>query len=61
MAVVNTQEEYNLMTGKQGNGNLENEELELDLLLLAVYRLSGFDFRKYMRSSLMRSEERRVG
>lgn len=37
-----------------------NEELELDLLLLAVYRLTGFDFRQYMRSSLLRRVRNRM-
>ncbi|WP_026692832.1 CheR family methyltransferase [Peribacillus kribbensis] len=36
------------------------EELELDLLLIAVYRLTGFDFRQYMRSSIMRRVENRL-
>nr|WP_071460510.1 protein-glutamate O-methyltransferase CheR [Bacillus mediterraneensis] len=39
---------------------LEKEELELDLLLAALHRLSGFDFRKYMRSSIMRRVQNRV-
>jgi chemotaxis protein methyltransferase CheR len=33
---------------------VENEDLEIELLLLAIYRLSGYDFRKYMRSSIKR-------
>ncbi|MBM7691485.1 chemotaxis protein methyltransferase CheR [Peribacillus deserti] len=36
------------------------EEMELDLLLLAIYRLTGFDFRKYMRSSIMRRVQNRL-
>ncbi|WP_409291875.1 CheR family methyltransferase [Peribacillus sp. SCS-37] len=39
---------------------MNTEELELDLLLSAVYRLSGFDFRQYMRSSLMRRIHNRM-
>ncbi|HZG73461.1 MAG TPA: protein-glutamate O-methyltransferase CheR, partial [Chondromyces sp.] len=39
---------------------MEREELELDLLLLAVYRLSGFDFRQYMRSSISRRVHNRL-
>jgi chemotaxis protein methyltransferase CheR len=39
---------------------LNNEELELDLLLVALYRLTGFDFRKYMRSSIMRRVHNRM-
>jgi chemotaxis protein methyltransferase CheR len=39
---------------------LKNEELELDLLLLAIYRLSGFDFRNYMRSSIFRRVQNRL-
>lgn len=33
---------------------MNKEDLELELLLLAIYRLSGYDFRNYMRSSIMR-------
>ncbi|MBT2758222.1 CheR family methyltransferase [Mesobacillus foraminis] len=39
---------------------MDKEELELELLLLAVYRLSGFDFRQYMRSSIMRRVQNRL-
>lgn len=34
--------------------NRHHEDLEIDLLLDAVYRLSGFDFRQYNRSSISR-------
>jgi chemotaxis protein methyltransferase CheR len=39
---------------------LNKEELELELLLLAIYRLSGYDFRNYMRSSIMRRAQSRM-
>ena len=39
---------------------VKNEELELELLLLAIYRLSGYDFRNYMRSSIMRRATARM-
>ena len=39
---------------------MDREELELELLLLAVYRLSGFDFREYMRSSIQRRVHNRI-
>ncbi|WP_079505100.1 CheR family methyltransferase [Mesobacillus jeotgali] len=39
---------------------VKNEDLELELLLLAVYRLSGYDFRNYMRSSIMRRTTARM-
>jgi chemotaxis protein methyltransferase CheR len=39
---------------------VKNEELELELLLLAIYRLSGYDFRNYMRSSIMRRTTARM-
>lgn len=39
---------------------MNNEDLELELLLLAIYRLSGYDFRKYMRSSIMRRVNSRM-
>ncbi|RDU37638.1 protein-glutamate O-methyltransferase CheR [Neobacillus piezotolerans] len=39
---------------------MQKEELELELLLLAVYRLSGFDFRQYMNSSIMRRVQNRL-
>lgn len=32
----------------------EVQNLEIDLLLEAIYRLSGYDFREYMRSSIQR-------
>jgi len=38
----------------------EIEELELDLLLEAMYRLRGFDFRHYLRSSLRRRVRHRM-
>ncbi len=39
---------------------MDKQDLELDLFLTAVYRLSGFDFRKYMKSSIMRRVENRL-
>ncbi|CAM3900253.1 CheR family methyltransferase [Mesobacillus thioparans] len=39
---------------------MKNEELELELLLLAIYRLSGYDFRNYMRSSILRRTTARM-
>ncbi|REK71358.1 protein-glutamate O-methyltransferase CheR [Paenibacillus paeoniae] len=38
----------------------EVEELELDLLLEAIFRLRGFDFRHYLRSSLRRRVRHRM-
>lgn len=38
----------------------ELEELEIDLLLEAIYRLRGFDFRSYLRSSLRRRIRHRM-
>lgn len=38
----------------------ELEELEFDLLLEAIYRARGFDFRKYLRSSLRRRVRHRM-
>ncbi|ASS94387.1 CheR family methyltransferase [Peribacillus simplex] len=38
----------------------EREDLELELLLEAIYSVSGFDFRKYMRSSIKRRVENRM-
>lgn len=38
----------------------EREDLEIDLLLEAIYRLSGFDFREYMRSSIQRRIHNRM-
>ena len=38
----------------------EREELEMDLLLQAVFRVSGFDFRQYMQSSIKRRIENRM-
>lgn len=39
---------------------VNNEDLELELLLLAIYRLSGYDFSNYMRSSIMRRATARM-
>ncbi|KZZ83301.1 MULTISPECIES: protein-glutamate O-methyltransferase CheR [Bacillaceae] len=36
------------------------EEIEMDLLLEGVYRLSGYDFRNYMRSSIGRRIQNRM-
>lgn len=38
----------------------ERENIEIELLLQAVYSVSGFDFRKYMRSSIQRRVENRM-
>lgn len=38
----------------------EREDLEVELLLLAIYRVSGYDFRKYMRSSIKRRLDNRM-
>ncbi|MBM7648722.1 chemotaxis protein methyltransferase CheR [Bacillus ectoiniformans] len=35
-------------------------DLEIDLLLQGIYRLSGFDFRQYMRSSITRRVQHRM-
>ena len=32
----------------------EKTDLEIDLLLTAIYRLTGFDFRQYAKSSICR-------
>ncbi|MDX5475864.1 MAG: protein-glutamate O-methyltransferase CheR [Bacillaceae bacterium] len=39
---------------------MNKEDLELDLFLQAIYRLSGFDFTKYMVSSIKRRVENRL-
>lgn len=39
---------------------MNKEELELELLLMAVYKLSGYDFRKYMRASILRRVQNRM-
>lgn len=39
---------------------INKEELELDLLLLAIFKLSGYDFRQYMKSSIMRRVQNRL-
>lgn len=38
----------------------EREDIEVDLLLQAIYSVSGYDFRKYMRSSIKRRIENRM-
>ena len=38
----------------------EREDLEIELLLEAIYSVSGYDFRKYMRSSIKRRVENRM-
>ncbi|PLS15874.1 chemotaxis protein CheR [Bacillus sp. M6-12] len=38
----------------------ERENIEIDLLLQAIYRASGFDFRQYMRSSIVRRIQHRM-
>ncbi|MEK4534039.1 protein-glutamate O-methyltransferase CheR [Peribacillus sp. FSL K6-1552] len=38
----------------------EREDIEIELLLQAIYSVSGFDFRKYMRSSIKRRVENRM-
>lgn len=46
---------------EDGRGmKVNKEDLELELLLLAIYRLSGYDFRNYMRSSIMRRAHSRM-
>ncbi|WP_197414458.1 CheR family methyltransferase [Bacillus sp. FJAT-29937] len=39
---------------------VSKEDVELELLLLAIFRLSGYDFRQYMRSSIMRRVQYRL-
>ncbi|KUP08832.1 chemotaxis protein CheR [Bacillus coahuilensis p1.1.43] len=39
---------------------MKKEEIELDLLLDALYRLTGYEFRQYMRSSLHRRVKNRL-
>ena len=46
--------EQNIQLNKQTN-------LEIDLLLEAIYRLSGYDFRQYNRSSISRRIYNRMG
>jgi chemotaxis protein methyltransferase CheR len=43
-----------------GSSDAERESIEIDLLLEAVYRRYGFDFREYARASLRRRLQRRV-
>jgi chemotaxis protein methyltransferase CheR len=46
---------------QRGHGpDAEREGIEIDLLLEAVYRRYGFDFRQYARASLRRRLQRRV-
>ena len=40
--------------------NIQHEGLEIDFLLEAIYRLSGFDFRQYNRSSISRRIHNRM-
>lgn len=40
--------------------NIKYEELEVDFLLEAIYRLSGFDFRQYNKSSISRRIHNRM-
>jgi chemotaxis protein methyltransferase CheR len=44
--------------GQKGTGSIE--EIEIDLLLEAVYRLRGYDFRDYARVSLRRRIQNRM-
>ncbi|MBY0122059.1 protein-glutamate O-methyltransferase CheR [Bacillus sp. S/N-304-OC-R1] len=39
---------------------INKEDVELELLLLAIFRLSGYDFRQYMKSSIMRRVQNRL-
>ncbi|MBH5319954.1 protein-glutamate O-methyltransferase CheR [Paenibacillus sp. GSMTC-2017] len=49
------------MTVLDGREELtEREELEIDLLLEAIYRIRGYDFRNYLRSSLRRRIRNRM-
>ena len=43
----------------EGPGEVDLEEIEIDVLLEAVYRRYGFDFRNYARASLRRRLSRR--
>jgi len=47
-------------TSKPHVGRSSIEELEVDLLLEAVYRIGGFDFRNYARASLWRRIQNRL-
>ncbi|WP_298470007.1 protein-glutamate O-methyltransferase CheR [uncultured Psychrobacillus sp.] len=40
--------------------NIQYEEMEVDFLLEAIYRLSGFDFRQYNKSSISRRIHNRM-
>jgi chemotaxis protein methyltransferase CheR len=46
---------------KNGSGSRDLEQLEIQLLLEAIYRHYGFDFREYAPASLKRRLERRMG
>ncbi|MHA6480681.1 CheR family methyltransferase [Paenibacillus sp. strain BS8-2] len=46
--------------GSSDEGFTQLEELEVDLLLEAIYRVRGFDFRNYLRSSLRRRIRHRM-
>lgn len=39
---------------------INKEDIELELLLLAIFRVSGYDFRQYMKSSIMRRVQNRL-
>ncbi|MBP2241003.1 chemotaxis protein methyltransferase CheR [Cytobacillus eiseniae] len=39
---------------------INKEDLELEILLLSIFRLSGYDFRQYMKSSIMRRVHNRL-
>lgn len=47
-------------SGELEGVNIQHEDLEVDFLLEAVYRLSGFDFRQYNRSSISRRIHNRM-
>jgi chemotaxis protein methyltransferase CheR len=49
-----------VITTKPRVGRSSIEELEVDLLLEAVYRIGGFDFRNYARASLWRRIQNRL-
>jgi chemotaxis protein methyltransferase CheR len=48
------------MASRNGSGGRDLEQLEIQLLLEAIYRHYGFDFREYAPASLKRRLERRM-
>jgi chemotaxis protein methyltransferase CheR len=49
------------VTPEKASGDIELEDIEVDLLLEGIFRQYGFDFRQYARASLKRRISRRAG